>query len=431
MLTIMCVSMFHLKFDFVGFSFLILTIQSATMLSISANGAANLLTIYSIFSYTFFSIIPWIHYSDGVAIWRSAPLFPETYIFVNLAIFFANILTILAYFATSGKRWYIEKRSFVVRRKQITCLSLVGLASLGLFGVVHLSNYNVQLIVFRGIAGQIRDVVIASSSAALVLGMATRLVPVFSFYFAVTEIKSARLLKVTLFCIFLVSVFPTGVSRYMVAYTYIPLTMILFPRARNGTLFSFGLLFALLIIFPFLDQFRNFSESRNISLLPSKDFFLAGHFDAYENFASAVEVGFISNGFQLLGVLFFFVPRTLWPGKPVGSGYEMANNLNYSFDNISMPFLGEGYVNFGFIGIMVFAVFIGHIMARIDRSAVIQRRHNQHISYRMTIYYFLFGGLFFLLRGDLLSSFAYLTAGFAIAWLVGEVMRLLNTRFRV
>ena len=65
--------------------------------------------------------------------------------------------------------------------------------------------------------------------------------------------------------------------------------------------------------------------------------------------------------------MLFFVPRNYWLDKPVGSGYEMANHLNYTFNNISMPFLGEGYVNFGVFGVTIFAMMLGVFMGLVDK----------------------------------------------------------------
>jgi O-antigen polysaccharide polymerase Wzy len=159
-----------------------------------------------------------------------------------------------------------------------------------------------------------------------------------------------------------------------------------------------------------------------LQLVPSIDYFYAAHFDAYENFASAIEMGFISNGWQLAGVLLFYVPRTIWPEKPIGSGQEMAEQLQYVFDNISMPFLGEGYVNFGIIGVLVFATFLGYVMSALDKffSASVQNFHES--SYVTAFYFYLIGALFFLLRGDLLSSFAYTTSGAVVALFVSKLM---------
>jgi len=183
---------------------------------------------------------------------------------------------------------------------------------------------------------------------------------------------------------------------------------------------------SLVFIFPFLNQFRYFSEFRSLRLLPSEEFFYAAHFDAYENFASAVEGNFISHGEQLLGSLLFFVPRLIWSDKPVGSGYEMASQFGYQFKNISMPFLGEGYVNFGIVGVVLFAVLIGYSMAKLDSVFGSRVRANGKVNYSTAIYYFMIGAIFFLLRGDLMSSVAYISAGLIVALFIRWIIRFKN-----
>lgn len=56
-----------------------------------------------------------------------------------------------------------------------------------------------------------------------------------------------------------------------------------------------------------------------------------------------------TNGRQLLGCFLFFIPRTIWKTKPIGSGALVAEIIGQEHTNISMPFIGEGLINFGFL----------------------------------------------------------------------------------
>jgi len=80
----------------------------------------------------------------------------------------------------------------------------------------------------------------------------------------------------------------------------------------------------------------------------------------------AVEQIGISWGYQLLGSIFFFIPRSIWTTKPVGSGFTVANLFGWDFDNVSMPLIGEGYSNFGVFGIVVLAIAMGALLKKID-----------------------------------------------------------------
>jgi hypothetical protein len=167
------------------------------------------------------------------------------------------------------------------------------------------------------------------------------------------------------------------------------------------------------LIFPFLNNFRNFGEYTEIKLGFDFQMFLTGDFDSYQNFALIVSNDIVTYGSQLLGVIFFWVPRSLWPGKPIGSGAFVADKLNLIFSNISANYFAEGYINFGFLGIFIFLLLIAYLTAKFDKiywTRIINLNNN----FLTILYLISLGMLFFMLRGDVLSSFAY-TIGFILA----------------
>ena len=161
----------------------------------------------------------------------------------------------------------------------------------------------------------------------------------------------------------------------------------------------------LLVIFPFLDQFRHAKElSTDTKIGISTQMFSEGTFDSYQNTINVINKADITYGRQLLGVLFFYVPRSIWSTKPIGSGAYIAKEFKYNFSNISMNFLGEGYLNFGYFGVFLFILFLSNLVSRFDFmywNNLIRKE------YMYIIYFYLYGLLFFIMRGDLLSSFAY------------------------
>jgi len=165
----------------------------------------------------------------------------------------------------------------------------------------------------------------------------------------------------------------------------------------------------MLFIFPILNLFR----AQYIDLLREKDivFFqfnmlLEGHFDNYQNFIRMVKGGVVTGGRQLLGVIFFFIPRQIWPGKPEHSGIVIADNLNLSYSNISVNFFAEGYINFGFIGILLFIIIIAFLNARMDNF--FWKKCNGILFNNplfTCLYLVIFGMEFFILRGALLGAY--------------------------
>lgn len=77
-------------------------------------------------------------------------------------------------------------------------------------------------------------------------------------------------------------------------------------------------------------------------------------------------------GVNFLGVLFFFVPREIWPQKPLPSGVVVSDALGYPYTNVSSPLPAEGYVSLGWVGLIItmagFGIIIGWIEWRIVRG---------------------------------------------------------------
>lgn len=416
---------FDLKYDAVGVSFLVSMLINIFIICFLQEKlpAVSLISVYYLFSLLFLCLVPWLHYSAGVYIWRPRPVDGWTYFFLNAVISFSGFLVLVSYiFGFSRTVGFCFPRLEESPRHPKRLL-LVAISSVSFFVLLYLNDFSIIQLMFRGLVDEARAVVVESSALSLILGMTSRLLPVFCFLYAITAGAFSRFLKIYLFLIMFFSVFPTGVARYLVAFAYIPVFLVLIPALRRSSVFSVLLIFSVLFFFPFLDQFRYFSGWSNLSFMPSPEFFYAAHFDAYENFASAYESKFVTHGYQLVGALLFFVPRVFWSDKPVGSGYEMANQLGYSFNNISMPFLAEGYVNFGLLGVFVFSLFLGYALSRLDRNFVRSVLVERGASFSLAVYFYLIGALFFMLRGDLLSSTAFIAAGLVSAITVKQLCK--------
>lgn len=217
----------------------------------------------------------------------------------------------------------------------------------------------------------------------------------------------------------LIVCFPMGMARFQMAVIYIGLALVVCPFFRKGPWFILMMSFGLVIVFPLLNVFRSLAIGEvNIGqaflqvVTSLVDDMTEGHYDAYTMFMLIQEytadAGF-SYGEQLLGVLLFWVPRVFWPGKPVGSGQTAAEFYQWDFTNLSCPLPAEGYVNFGVLGLIVFAVVFALIVRALDRA--FWKGRGEFIKF---VYPFIVPFVFFMMRGDLLSSFAYLL-GFVVS----------------
>ena len=137
----------------------------------------------------------------------------------------------------------------------------------------------------------------------------------------------------------------------------------------------------------------------------------SGDFDAYSNLMRAVsyvDENGITWGHQLFGSLFFWIPRQFWEEKPIGSGHMVAKFYELKLENISFPLPAEGYINFGLIGVIMFAISFGMLLNFIDSKYYLSKRDSSGaIRLIDVLYLFLLGMIVFITRGDMMSSFSY------------------------
>lgn len=268
-----------------------------------------------------------------------------------------------------------------------------------------------------------------NSSIGMLIGHSTRAFCVISSLFSAHVIRKTGRFKIRgliiLACLLITS-FPTGIERYAMASIFGALFLTFFPSLKRNNFFIAAFMLGFVVILPFLNAFRRVSFV-DVDILASlvdavkniPTAWLAGDYDAFTTLCMAIEyvqrLG--STMFmQLVGVLVFFVPRTFWPSKPVGSGYTVARASGMSFTNISMPLPGEGYINFGLAGVVLFAFLIGFIVSNFDNAywSVGTEDSTRTIDLIYPLVMLMF---FFISRGDLLSSWAYTFANIVI-WIV-------------
>ena len=162
------------------------------------------------------------------------------------------------------------------------------------------------------------------------------------------------------------------------------------------------IIFSVLMIFPLSDLFRasldvDFSEEiSNFSFTSHLE--KSGDFDAFQQITNTyvyVDENGLSYGKQLLSSVLFFVPRSIWDGKSQPTGRVLAENLGYSFYNLSAPIWSEFYVDFSFFGLLFFMYFYGRMIRGFDGSKY------------MAIPIFCFSIHIYFLRGSLMTSISF------------------------
>ena len=162
----------------------------------------------------------------------------------------------------------------------------------------------------------------------------------------------------------------------------------------------------------------SFNEIMKVGFFES---YTEGDYDAYRMLVSAVRYVLkygSTLGYQLLGVILFFIPSAIWKTKPIGSGGMLIKSEfgNDVFSNVSCPFVAEGLVNFGIFGIVLFALLLGVFISNMDKKYW-NRIYSGNGNLVCSPYLFLVFMLFFVMRGDLLSGFAYV-CGFVVTGLI-------------
>jgi hypothetical protein len=166
----------------------------------------------------------------------------------------------------------------------------------------------------------------------------------------------------------------------------------------------------------------------SLKFLPESSLFEIGDFDAYEIFIHTVqyvsELG-TTYGKQIFGALLFWLPRSLWVNKPIGSGAFIASYLSQYFNvenfNVSNLLISEFFINFHILGVILGSILYGIITGWLDKAYFYLTKYrlsqnSEKIEFYSKLYPFLLGLYLFNLRGDFMSSFAY-AIGFSLAFI--------------
>lgn len=127
-------------------------------------------------------------------------------------------------------------------------------------------------------------------------------------------------------------------------------------------------------------------------------------------------------GNQFLGALLFWVPRVIWPTKPLDSGVEVGQWMSSVNVNLSSPLWAEAWINFGIAGVVITFALLGLLGRKLDAGFESGALSAGSVGY-LGVSIFA-GYMFILLRGSLLQSMGRLMIlALAMALLRGTVKR--------
>ena len=171
----------------------------------------------------------------------------------------------------------------------------------------------------------------------------------------------------------------------------------------------------MVIVFPAISVFTH-NKAQGVLDVPLaemgeriEEYYFSINYDAWANVYTSVEVVAKHGcqwGYQALGSLLFFVPSSIWTTKPLSTGIfigqYLINHYGMWFTNLSAPLVAEGYLDFGWGGVIVYAGLLALAVNYLNRLAL---RGDRWVNMPLAVYGSMF--LVFLLRGSLMVAMGF------------------------
>lgn len=395
-------------FQFVNF---ILIVWCACRIFSFDNKPISSDTITYLFIYIFLGIAPLYQFSAKALLWGGAPIKDTDYFYATIILLGGILIYDMAYrvYYYSKRHLRQSKSSTHAKSLQLSNTRALILSTLSLVITLYAYKDYPILLILREYNEDVKIVFDAFSNTSLnlIYTIVIRPIPIVVLMYYNIISKKQCLFSYILLFIVLITNFPLSLPRFYVAGLYLPLMFTYYRHLiYKPLLIKFIFIFGILFVFPFLNQGRTVTSisELEVSIIPDYEMFLTGHFDTFQNGLRVIRDNYVTYGEQLLGVILFGFPRSIWPGKPIGSGGVIAEEFGLTFDHIALNYWAEGWINFGLIGIVLFSIILGKINATFDIKFY---KRKPSICY-MTIYFIYLGMLFFILRGDLISCVAYM-----------------------
>lgn len=228
----------------------------------------------------------------------------------------------------------------------------------------------------------------------------------------------------------LVSQNPFNSARFFLLGAWGPVAFVLVSGKVRILPFYLCCLAGLSIVFPLLSMttrfgFGSLDEISNAVSL--KMFFSIPDVDVFDTLVHAVRFmdgRALFYGQKTLAIILFFVPRAIWPEKPIVGGLDIGSELlvisNSGTDNLSFFVGGEFYLDFGMPGVIAGGLIGGYLFAKLT-SAKFGVLFGENI-----VPYLMISSLPILVRGPLGAVLPLFTCQIILLW----IFRRLFTRHR-
>lgn len=412
--------------EFVYITNAFIIIYSITNILLNRFSSYSAKNFFYLFIFFFMGIAPLMQYKQGTQTIGGYDISEKYYIITNLIVSICLVIFDVfykLYFNSTriSNKFYSKYCHFTQKEPLKYRNVLLIIATVSLIITLFEFRHRPLLLIFRGLEMNSNDIQTSGNSQfwSPLYNCIIRPLPIICCinYLCVGKNKT---FKIILFLMSLLSCFPTSLARLRVAAYYIPMLIIIFPKIRYRNLFVNIFILGFLLFFPLLNNFRTWGDSKFKWFNLDFNMFCNMNYDSYQSLAFVLQNDIITYGRQLLVVFFFWVPRYFWPDKPLFSGMTVAHDYGLWFDQISMNYFAEGYLNFGIFGILLFVIFLAYITAKFDKAYWIYNKGNEHSLYAP--FYFLFIGMyFFFMRGDLMYGFEYTVCLLFANWILYKI----------
>lgn len=315
--------------------------------------------------------------------------FPTGQLLTSVLIVWAGLIAAEVGYFSSSRRHNAGPRTGA-RRLLVTRTQLISIASLavclvivlrtGGFGVLFTSRQAAINAAFGGSAP-------SGSQASGATVAALRNLPVFVCFVALATLARSRAggsarsrvsipLAVALLALNLIVNNPVGNARLWAATVLLATLVAIYPprSARHFRVLATATIITMAVVFPYADRFRYTNQDAPTQHRSIQTQLISnGGYDSFQLITTGVDDvdrhGLL-DGKQLLGDALFFVPRSTWHGKPMYTGAVLSADGNYVNPNLSAPLWIEGYVDFGWVGVLLYLGLFGWVAGRLDRRYI-------------------------------------------------------------
>lgn len=376
----------------------------------------SLYKIFYLFSLILFGYVPYFNYVDNIVYWNGSPL--DTFYCC-----LTNIIIIISLITYSGiylmykpniNTQYIIDKELAFQNKMISNVQKVNFMLLFISFLFVILFFYYKDFIFLNLL--YRDVLPNVTSRIELVFVNFFIQPtiavillIYGYLYDVNKIRFSKKVLILLVILVLLFVFPTSMARFLSISIYFAFLLSFSNFLHKRYMIQLSSLVGLFVILPLLDKFRYFILLEEIDFSINFQFLEDGHFDAYQNFVRFVSSDYIGYGYQLLGVLSFFVPRIFWEDKPISTGHLLGQMYGLSLENISFPLMAEGYADFSVFGSILFMIIFAIGTKYLDKLYW-DLKYTINNYWFFNLYHLLLGLSLYLLRGSLLSSFAYVVS---------------------